>query len=236
MGSRPAPVPDLSAAAGTGRAGGDQRAAFPFHLRSCPADEIPHLSAKGTVRLPRAGNRGACEELDRKLALGDPGSEHLQRPNVKEVRAPRGAQVGVPARLRRTESAREIQSPRLRSRDHLRPPGLGRRTDRHRRELLPVAVAPSCGTERATSRSPPPSSNRLLRPARRQSEKMSATATRSRCGCVSSRTNVTGDDAAIDQTGETCRASSCGSTSAPSPHRAAIRYDALRRYRTQSRT
>ena len=110
MGSRPAPVPGLSAAAGTGRAGGDQRAVFSFHQRSCPADEIPHLSAKGAVRLPPAGNRGACEERDRKLALGGPGSEaieHLQRPNVKEVRAPGATERGFPpARGERNQRAK----------------------------------------------------------------------------------------------------------------------------------
>ena len=89
MGSRPALVPGLAASAGTSRAVGDQRSVFPFHQRSCPADEISHLSPEGAIRLPSASDRGASEKRDRELALGSPGSqavEYLQCPHVKEIR------------------------------------------------------------------------------------------------------------------------------------------------------
>ena len=79
----------LSSRRGRGRAGGDQRAVFPNHQRPCSADEIAHLSAEGTIRLPPTSNGIAPEDRNCKFALRSPGSqtiEHLQRSHVEEVR------------------------------------------------------------------------------------------------------------------------------------------------------
>ena len=81
-------MPGPSAASGIAQAVGDQRAVFPFHQRPCLADEIPHLSPEGAIRLPSASDRRASEKRDRELALGSPGSqavEYLQCPHVKDV-------------------------------------------------------------------------------------------------------------------------------------------------------
>jgi hypothetical protein len=62
-----------------------------------------------------------------------------------------------------------------------------------------------------------------------QREKCPGSVTPFPCECISSLTNVTGGAVPITHAGETCRASSRGSTSAASPHRPATRCEVLRR-------
>ena len=66
----------------------DQGPVFPCHQRSGPADEIPHLSAKSTVRPPASSDGSGPKDRFGKLALGGASGEaveHLERPRVEQI-------------------------------------------------------------------------------------------------------------------------------------------------------
>ncbi len=66
----------------------DQGLIFPCHHRSAPADEIPHLSAKSTVRSPASSDGGLPKDRCGELALGGAGGkaiEHLKRPRMEQI-------------------------------------------------------------------------------------------------------------------------------------------------------
>ena len=66
----------------------DQGPVFPCHQRSGSADEIPHLSAKSTVRSPVSSDGGVPKDRCGELALRGAGSEtveHLERPRMEQI-------------------------------------------------------------------------------------------------------------------------------------------------------
>ena len=66
----------------------DQGSVFACHQRSSPADEIPHLSAKSTVRPPASSDGSGPKDRFGKLALGGASGEaveHLERPRVEQI-------------------------------------------------------------------------------------------------------------------------------------------------------